>query len=85
MNSRPEATRIKKVSVYIRQTLWQRTRNLPRAKTPRAAVHIATSLHRHHSRGMMDLCLQETTASYRLYRRAKDETVHIEQKNIQGC
>lgn len=60
-------------------------RNLPRAKTPRAAVHIATSLHRHHSRGMMDLCLQETTASYRLYRRAKDETVHIEQKNIQGC
>lgn len=32
----------------------------------------------------IDLCLQETTASYRLYRRAKDETVHIEQKNIQG-
>lgn len=84
-HDRPEATRIKKASVYIRQTLWQRTRNLPRAKTPRAAVHIATSLHRHHSRGMMDLCLQETTASYRLYRRAKDETVHIEQKNIQGC
>ena len=45
---------------------------------------ITHSLHRHHSRGMMDLCLQETTASYRLYRRAKDETVHIEQKNIQG-
>lgn len=57
-----------------------------RAKTQRAATHevITHSLHRHHSRGMMDLCLQETTASYRLYRRAKDETVHIEQKNIQG-
>lgn len=35
--------------------------------------------------GMMDLCLQETTASCRLYRRSKDETVHIEQKDIQGC
>lgn len=57
-----------------------------RAKTQRAATQevITHSLHRHHSRGKMDLCLQETTASYRLYRRVKDETVHIEQKNIQG-
>lgn len=56
------------------------------SKTQKAATQevITHSLHRHHSRGMMDLCLQETTASYRLYRRAKDETVHIEQKNIQG-
>lgn len=61
-------------------------KSLLRAKTQRAATQevITHSLHRHHSRGMMDLCLQETTASYRLYRRAKDETVHIEQKNIQG-
>lgn len=58
-----------------------------RVKTQRAVTQevIAHSLHRRNSRGMMDLCLQETTASYRLYRRAKDETVHIEQKNIQGC
>ena len=56
------------------------------SKTQRAATQevITHSLHRHHSRGKMDLCLQETTASYRLYRRVKDETVHIEQKNIQG-
>lgn len=31
---------------------------------------------------MMDLCLQETTASYRLYRRAKDETVHIDHQQM---
>lgn len=56
------------------------------SKTQRTATQEVTthSLHRRHSRGMMDLCLQETTASYRLYRRAKDETVHIEQKDIQG-
>lgn len=57
------------------------------SKTQRAVMQeaITHSLHRRHSRGMMDLCLQETTASYRLYRRAKDEAVHIEQKDIQGC
>lgn len=58
-----------------------------RAKTQRVVTQedITHSLHRNHSRGMMDLYLQETTASYRLYRRVKDEAVHIEQKNIQGC
>ena len=68
---RPEVTRIKKASAYIRQTSWQRTRNLPRAKTQRTATQEVTthSLHRHHSREMMDLCPQETTASCRLYRR----------------
>ena len=61
-----------------------RTRSLPRAKTQRAATQetITLSQHRHHSRRMMDLWQPETTASYRLYRRAKDEAVHIEQKDI---
>ena len=55
-----------------------------RVKTQRVVTQeaITHSLHRRHSRGMMDLCLQEPTASYRLYRRAKDEAVHIEQKDI---
>lgn len=78
---------IRTVSEYIRPTLLRRTRSSLRVKTQRVVTQeaITHSLHRRHSRGMMDLCLQETTASYRLYRRAKDETVHIEQKDIQGC
>lgn len=84
---KPEAIPIRTVSEYIRPTLLRRTRSSLRVKTQRVVTQeaITHSLYRRHSRGMMDLCLQETTASYRLYRRAKDETVHIEQKNIQGC
>ena len=65
-------------------TLLRRTRSSLRVKTQRVVTQeaITRSLHRRHSRGMTDLCLQETTASYRLYRRAKDEAVHIEQKDI---
>ena len=83
----PAAIPIRTVSEYIRPTLLRRTRSSLRVKTQRVVTQeaITHSLHRRHSRGMMDLCLQETTASYRLYRRAKDETVHIEQKDIQGC
>lgn len=49
----------------------RRTRSSLRVKTQRVVTQeaITHSLHRRHSRGMMDLCLQETTASYRLYRR----------------
>lgn len=83
-NKRPAATPTRTVSEYIRPTLLRRTRSLPRAKTQRAATQEAITLsqHRHHSRRMMDLWQPETTASYRLYRRAKDEAVHIEQKDI---